>query len=164
MLGPTMNENRHIRRSRMRAPASGTVARSTAPMRFVVMMLGLLALAVQSFVVQTHIHIPQAAGKAQTVSLMTLAAVVVTDKSGMALHGAPVAPRDKYPINEDPSNCSLCQEIAHSGQFMHSTAVLAVLPFAVSVNFIIFAEALPSFFAVSHIWRGRAPPVRSTAI
>jgi hypothetical protein len=70
-------------------------------------------------------------------------------------------PRDKYPINEDPSNCPLCQEIAHSGQFVQSAALLAALPFAANVHFIVFNEALPSFFAVSHIWRGRAPPPRS---
>ncbi len=145
----------------MRARAG--VARKVGPLHFVVLMIGLLALAVQSFVVQTHIHIPQGAGRAQTVSLVTLAATVVSDASGIK-SDAPAAPRDRYPINEDPSNCPLCQEVAHSGQFMQSAAVLAMLPFAVSVNFIIFDKALPSFFAVSHIWRGRAPPFRSTTI
>jgi len=132
------------------------------------MMLGLLALAVQSFVVQTHIHIPQAAGRSQSVSLITLAAAAVTDRIVAVSTGAvsdsssSAVPRDKYPINEDPSNCPLCQEISHSGQFVQSAALVAALPFSINVHFIVFDEALPSFFAVSHIWQGRAPPSRST--
>jgi hypothetical protein len=145
----------------MRARAG--VARKVGSLHFVMMMIGLLALAVQSFVVQTHIHIPQGAGRAQTVSLVTLAATAVSDASGIKAD-APFVPRDKYPITEDPSNCPLCQEVAHFGQFLHSAAVLLTLPFAVTVNFIIFDEALPSFFAVSHIWQGRAPPLRSTTV
>ena len=130
------------------------------------LMLGLMALAVQSFVIQTHIHIPQTAGKAQTVSLVTLAAAALAERPHAAGDTcvATGAPRDKYPITEDPSNCPLCQEIAHSGQFMHSAALLTALPFAVTVHFIDFDEALPSFFAVSHLWQGRAPPLCSTTI
>jgi hypothetical protein len=147
-----MTENRHTRRSRMRAHAAVAVARKVAPLQVLLVLLGFLALAVQSFVVQTHIHIPQGAGKAQSVSLITLAADAV-------VHAAPAAPTDKYPINEDPSNCPLCQEIVHSGQFVQSAAILATLPFSVTVHFIVFDEALPSFFAVSHLWHGRAPPI-----
>ena len=134
---------------------------------WLVMMLGLLALAVQSFVVQTHIHIPQSAGRSQSVSLITLAAAAVADRVVAERTGvvsdlsAPAIPRDKYPINEDPSNCPLCQEISHSGQFVQSAAFVAALPFSINVHFIVFDEALPSFFAVSHIWQGRAPPFRS---
>jgi len=156
-----MSANRHIRRGIARSRAHAGRAGELAPFRFAIVLLGLLALAVQSFVVQTHIHIPQGAGKAQSVSLVTLAASVVSDAAGNALAKAPAAPRDRYPINEDPSNCPLCQEIAHSGQFVQSAALLAVLPFAANVHFIVFNEALPSFFAISHIWRGRAPPTRS---
>ena len=157
-----MSANRHIRRGIARSRASAGRARELAPFRFAILLLGLLALAVQSFVVQTHIHIPQGAGKAQSVSLLTLAASALADKPHAAGDLCTAAvPRDKYPINEDPSNCPLCQEIAHSGQFVQSAALLAVLPFAANVHFIVFDEALPSFFAVSHIWRGRAPPARS---
>lgn len=149
-----MSENRHIRRSISRGRAAALVMRKPSPLYILVMMLGFLALAVQSFVVQTHIHIPQGAGKAQTVSLITLAATGVTDE-------ATPAPRDRYPINEDPSNCPLCQEAVHAGQFVQSAAFVAALPFSVNIHFIVFDEALPSFFAVSHIWLGRAPPHRA---
>jgi hypothetical protein len=67
-------------------------------------------------------------------------------------------PRDKYPINEDPSNCPLCQEMAHSGQFVQSAAVLAHVPVWISIHFIPVGETLPSLLTVSHSWQGRAPP------
>jgi hypothetical protein len=122
-------------------------------------LLAFLALTVQNLVVQTHIHIPQTGGRVQTVSLMTLAAAALSDKPHAAGDICTEStPRDRYPIEEDPSNCPLCQEMAHSGQFVLSAAVLAILPVVVTVNFVVFDEALPSFFTVSHIWQGRAPP------
>lgn len=124
-------------------------------------LLALLAIALQSFVVQTHIHIRQSSGGIQTMSIVTIAKSIGAF-TGPSITGDASTPRDKYPITEDPSNCPLCQEFAHSGQFVQSAAALAALPASVSVHFIIFSEALPSFFAVSHNWHGRAPPSRST--
>jgi hypothetical protein len=121
-------------------------------------LLAFIALAIQSLVVQTHIHIPQAAGPSSSVSILTVAQTLVSGSAGQATDRHANLPRDKYPINEDPSNCPLCQEIAHSGQFVQSAAVLAYLPAWVSVHFIVFREALPAFLTVSHNWRGRAPP------
>ena len=122
-------------------------------------LVALLAVALQSFVVQTHIHMSQGSGGIQTMSIVTAARHIAVAAVPEASQAA--TPRDKYPITEDPSNCPLCQEIAHSGQFLHSAAALAALPASVSVHFIIFSEALPSFFAVSHNWHSRAPPSRS---
>jgi hypothetical protein len=113
----------------------------------------------QTLVVQTHIHIPQAAGKSQSISLLALAATALTETRHAAGDVCTTGVhRDRYPINEDPSNCPLCQEVAHSGQFVQSVAVLASLPVSVSVSFIVFDQVLPSFCTVSHIWQGRAPP------
>lgn len=151
-------QNRYTRRriasDRSRAIVAGVTPHS--PISF--LLLGLLALTIQILVVQTHIHIPQTAGVAQTVSVTTLAKSLVSGASVQTADDRATAPRDKYPINEDPSNCPLCQEIAHSGQFVHSVAVLAALPAFINVHFIVFSEALPSLFAVSHGWRVRAPP------
>jgi uncharacterized paraquat-inducible protein A len=152
-----MSENRRSRRSfgRVRALAAHRPSISL----YAMVAIAFLAIAIQSLVVQTHIHIPQGSGHAQTVSLSTLAAAAVSEKAHAAGDVcAESTPRDRYPINEDPTNCPLCQEIAHAGQFVHSAAVLAVLPFTISVNLIVFDEGLPSFFSVSHIWLGRAPP------
>jgi len=150
-----MTENRQARR-RLSSERPGTaVARSVSPTQLLMILVGLIALALQSFVVQTHIHIPHASGSLQTVSLIALAtgAVVDTDSSDQTQ-----APRDKYPITEDPSNCPLCQAFAYSGQFLHSVSFLATLPFPVTVRFVVFREIAPALFAASHNWQVRAPP------
>lgn len=136
--------------------------RASVPMRIrlphlFVAVFGLLAVALQSFVVQTHIHVQQPAYRTQAVSLITLAAASIAGAdlaSGQA--GIPV---DNYPVNRDPANCPLCKELTHSGQYVSSASVLATLPFPVTVNFVVFREIAPSLFAASHTWRGRAPPL-----
>jgi hypothetical protein len=154
-----MTENRHTRRTASRKRLGTSILRPSRADHLFLLLLALVALATQVLVVQTHIHIPQAAGKTQSISLLTLAAAALTEMRHAAGDVCTASsPRDKYPINEDPSNCPLCQEVAHSGQFVQSVAVLASLPFSVSVSFVVFAEVLPSFFTVSHIWQGRAPP------
>jgi hypothetical protein len=122
-----------------------------------VAVFGLLAVALQSFVVQTHIHVQQPAFRAQAISLITLAAASVAG-SELASEQAGT-PADNYPLNRDPANCPLCKELTHSGQYVSSASVLATLPFPVTVNFIVFREIAPSLFAASHNWRGRAPPL-----
>jgi hypothetical protein len=153
-----MITNRHNRRNAVREPAQAMIVRQPPLPRMLCVLLAVVALMIQILVVQTHIHIPQTAGRLQTVSITTLAQALVSGAAVQIADDTATAPRDKYPINEDPSNCPLCQEIAHSGQFVHSVAALAAVPAFVSVHFIVFSEALPSLFAVSHSWRGRAPP------
>ena len=156
-----MIENRHIRRRAPRKRGCASLLRLPDLHRTLLLLLAFVALATQTLVVQTHIHIPQAAGKSQSISLLTLAAAALAEKPHAAGDVCTTGiPRDKYPINEDPANCPLCQEVAHSGQFVHSAAILASLPVSVTVNFIVFDQVLPSLCTVSHIWQGRAPPRR----
>jgi Protein of unknown function (DUF2946) len=125
--------------------------------QWLMVLVAFLALTIQSFVVQTHIHIPQGAGKTQTLSVITLASTANGKGETVDTHSAN-APRDKYPINEDPSNCPLCQEFSYSGQFVANAAVLATLPVAAAVSFIVFTVSLPSLLRAAHNWQGRAPP------
>ena len=157
-----MTQNRHMKRSLAREPTRAAVAHAPSWAKVAMGLIALLAVALQSFVVQTHIHMRQGSGGIQTMSIVTAARHIAT-VAPVAEDSQAATPRDKYPINEDPSNCPLCQEIAHSGPFVHSAVVLVALPSSVAAPFILFSEALPSFFAVSHNWRGRAPPARSTA-
>jgi hypothetical protein len=121
-------------------------------------LIAFLALTIQNLIVQTHIHIPEMGGRVQTVSLMTLAAAALSDKPHAAGDVCMEStPHDKYPINEDPSNCPLCQGIAYSGQFVHSGAVLDALPSFVTVSFIVFDEALPSLFRSATSGRAEHP-------
>jgi len=120
-------------------------------------LFGLLAVALQSFVVQTHIHVQQPAFRTQAVSFITLAASSIVGAEYAS--GQTGLPADNYPVNRDPANCPLCKELTHSGQYVSSASVLATLPFPVTVNFVVFREIAPSLFAASHTWRGRAPPL-----
>jgi hypothetical protein len=150
-----MIENRHIRR---RVAWERSRTRAAFRLRFshvMVGLLGLLAVALQSFVVQTHIHVQQPGVHTQALGLVTLAAASVSD-SASSQAGVPT---DNYPINRDPANCPLCKELTHSGQYVSSASVLTTLPFPVTVNLIVFREIAPTLFAASHTWRGRAPPL-----
>lgn len=100
----------------------------------------LLAFAFQTYVAQTHIHLTQA----ETAKLYT-------GGTGHDRH-------DKYPASDDPANCPICQEILHSGHFVTPSA-LAYAPPALAVSTIALVDtALPFILALSHSWRGRAPP------
>jgi hypothetical protein len=154
-----MITNRHGKRS---AARNTTSAVNASPKilcsRILVILLAFVALTVQALVVQSHIHIPQAASKLQSASLVSFAASAST--ADTRAENSANAPRDKYPLNQDPSNCPLCQEFGHSGQFVASTSVLFSLPCSLVLAFFIVSETIPTFFAVSHSWQGRAPPQR----
>lgn len=151
-----MTENRHTRRRVRWERSRPRVALKVRASHLLVALFGLLAVALQSFVVQTHIHVQQPVFRTQAVSLITLAAASIAGAD--LASGQTGAPVDNYPINRDPANCPLCKELTHSGQYVSSASVLATLPFPVTVNFIVFREIAPSRFAASHTWRGRAPP------
>jgi len=152
-----MSENRHIRRRILWERGRPRVPLRLGLPHLFVAVFGLLAVALQSFVVQTHIHVQQPAYRTQAVSLITLAANSIASVD--VASGQAGVPADNYPVNRDPANCPLCKELTHSGQYVSSASVLAVLPFAVTVNVIVFREIAPSLFAASHTWRGRAPPL-----
>ena len=150
-----MIENRHIRRRIAWERTRGRTHFRVRASHLLVAFFGLLAVALQSFVVQTHIHVQQPTVRAQAIDLVTLAAAPGSEFAS----GQASAPIDNYPINRDPANCPLCKELTHSGQYVSSASVLATLPITVTVNFIVFREIAPSLFAASHTWRGRAPPL-----
>jgi hypothetical protein len=151
-----MTANRHIKRSLARDCAHAAIIRLPLMPRLTMILLGVLALALQSFVVQTHIHAPRGTGGIHTASIANAVKGAVV--SAIAASATTITPRDKYQINEDPSNCPLCQEFAHSGQFVQSAAVLAALPASATVHFIPWTEAAIHSFTATHLWRSRAPP------
>src|SRR5471032_1729163 len=85
---------------------NGAIRRGTVPGKrptawrglFVAFML--LALVVQGYATQTHIH--KQSGSAVSSAL----------KAG----GSPK--HDNFPVNDDPANCPICQQIIHAGQFV----------------------------------------------
>ena len=122
------------------AKAKALRSRATAlsGWRLVVIYAAMLAFALQSYVLQTHIHFAPATAIADT-------------------HGAN-GHHDKYPANDDPANCPICQEILHTGQFITPAAQFLLPPSLAVSTIAVVDQALPHILAPSHSWRGRAPP------
>jgi hypothetical protein len=101
----------------------------------------LLALVIQGFATQTHLHWQK----------------VSPDSVASAANHVPG--HDKYPLNQDPVNCPICQQIIHAGQFV-APAWLNPFLLVLAISTIeIVNIVLPGFDAVSHSWRGRGPPL-----
>jgi hypothetical protein len=143
-----MRESRHGKQ-RLRRRAQ-PLFRLPAPSRACFVLLALVAVLIQSLVVQTHIHHTVAAvsyGNPST-GLTTLAA---PDKS-------PTLPHAPIKGDDDSSSCALCQAFTHSGQFLHSATILSFVPLWQSAESATIIVAAPVRFALSHSWQGRAPP------
>jgi len=138
---------------RVTKPLSRTRKATRLALSRLLMFVTLIAFSAQTYLTQTHIHL---ASEGHETAALEQAA----EGSGKIVGTAPAAPKDKYPANEDPANCPLCQEILHSGQFVTPAAAAVLLPF-VSISVIETATPVTNLInAVTHIWRGRAPPRR----
>ena len=105
----------------------------------------LLTFALQSYVTQTHIH----------------GAFVSSDvaKISKQVGGkTPSEPHDKYPANDDPANCPICQEILHAGQYVAPGAIVFALPAETVAIIPVSLDTPPIVKAIWQGWRGRAPP------
>ena len=104
-------------------------------------LLTLVAFTLQGFLTQTHIHQIASGGTA---------AVDLFD-------GVP-AKGDKAPAKNTDQNCPLCQQFASAGNFVTPSAAAVLAP-TLSVS-VIQLVVLPTAqrIAITHIWRGRAPP------
>jgi hypothetical protein len=112
--------------------------RTSAWRRFFVAFM-LVALVAQGYVTQTHLH------------------GLLPDSVASQANHAPG--HDKYPLNDDPARCPVCQQIVHASQFV-APAWLTPFLLVLAISTIEIADvALPRFNAVSHSWRGRGPPL-----
>jgi hypothetical protein len=127
--------NARVQRLRTRAALSGW--------RLVLVYTALLAFALQGYVFQTHIHFTPS-------ELAGLTGDVDTNTAN--------GHHDKFPANDDPANCPICQEILHSGQFVTPAAQFLLPPSLAVSTIAVVDQALPHILAPSHSWRGRAPP------
>ena len=112
----------------------------------IVAAFALMAFALQSYATQTHIHGAFVSSDVAKISKQVAAK-------------APSEPRDKYPANDDPANCPICQEIVHAGHYVTPSAIVFALP-AANDRHHSHQPSIRRFIveAVSHDWRGRAPP------
>ena len=139
--------NRETRRREFRL-ARPTLARRASWARHIVVLFTFVAIAIQSFVVQTHIH---RAGEQSIISFLSF---------DQATKAAPTGKRpvDKFPDSDDPSNCPICQEFHASGAFVAPTAAVLALPFYIHLSLIVFREPTVAIRVLSHSWQDRAPP------
>lgn len=113
----------------------------TSALHLLVVFVTLLGFGLQSYVTQTHIHLQP-----------------VTFGSYDSLKKETPPGQDKYPSRGDPANCPICQEIAHTGQFLTPSAAALALP-TMAVSIIAIVAAMPAAAQrPSHAWQSRAPP------
>jgi hypothetical protein len=136
---------------RVKTRVRGLKRRRVAGARLV-MLATLLAFAVQTYLTLTHIHFASEGQSSRVHTQLVLG-------GGKVSIGAPVERKDRYPANEDPANCPLCQELIHAGQFVTPAASALLLP-SLSLSVIeLTVQYAPLLHTVTHIWRGRAPPL-----
>jgi hypothetical protein len=98
-----------------------------------------LALMLEGFATQTHIHTDE------------LVAATAAITAGAADH-------HNIPAKEDPAKCPICQQIWRAGQFLTPSWLTPFL-LVRSASVIEIAKAeRPRISRVSHNWRGRGPP------
>jgi hypothetical protein len=118
------------------------IAGSSQTPRRLVTICALLALFLQSFAIQTHIHRLVPANRADVTQTANLPGP------------APLKAQDPL----DQGGCRLCQELAHSGFFVgpSATALWTGLTFVVAAFIVLPVAAVlaPPPFA----WQSRAPP------
>jgi len=111
----------------------------------------LFALAIQSLAIQSHVHFAR----------LSMAAMSIAAESsgidGQAL-GQNSLPKGKPNPGGDSANCPLCQSAARGGDAVLPTVVAISAPTA-EASAISSAAIPPRVPALSHSWRGRAPPL-----
>jgi hypothetical protein len=130
--------------------ASGVLRQARPHGRLGVVLFALLAFALQSYTVQTHIHF-----SAKLVASLNHAAAADQSKTPVANHKDNPA----KPAKGDPANCPICQAMANAGAYITPAPVLLSLPAIVLPVEIAFIARPAVFRPLWHAWQGRAPPV-----
>jgi hypothetical protein len=116
------------------------------------MLFGILALAIQCFAVQTHVH-----GDGGTPGGIESSGPAMGQDAAnpSSADSNPIA--DKDSSDTDTSLCSLCWELMDGGHFVLPALLCLFLLFAGPVA-VAFGKIVSTSLAPSHNWRGRAPP------
>jgi len=126
-------------------PKTRSLTRQRYGARQIVATLALVFFAFTNFAVQTHVHL-----------LPAPAAPNAALAAGTQLERIP-APQKTSPF-DNPATCPLCQDMVFAGHFT-TPAVIPILPPALIALPATIAVAIPAYItAITHIWRGRAPP------
>jgi len=149
-----MTKDRHAARSAARTQAyPAPASRATPRLRILVIALALLALTIQVFGVQGHVHRLHAGADAQGASQQASLA-------GSAGHSSTGARHHSLPGDDDPAKCPFCQQMGQSQQLVACTLALVAFCYLVIVGFVATEKSAPVLLAVRHSWQSRAPPRR----
>jgi hypothetical protein len=134
---------------------SGAKALAAPSHRLFLTLFCLLAFSFQSYISQTHIHVPGTTDLGISAGF-SVKSPVSADAKAPAIK---LSKNKRIPANgNDASNCPLCQAVLHAGFFLTPALLVLLLPDtqnAVGPAFIVSAyhEGAPS-----HAWHSRGPP------
>ncbi|HEY8950459.1 MAG TPA: DUF2946 family protein [Rhizomicrobium sp.] len=128
---------------------TGATALVAPSRRLLLTLFCLLAFSFQSYVAQTHIHVPGTADPGISALVSSRAQVSADAKTDTGHKQLPA---------DDTANCPLCQAVLHAGLFVSPALLVLLLPdtqAAVGPAPIIAShrEGAPS-----HTWHSRGPP------
>ncbi len=106
----------------------------------------LLTFLLQSYVTQTHIHF-----------LREIAAATLVQGDDAAAAEKIQGQKKNNSLPDSPDTCPLCQ-LLYGGQYVAPNTIVFFLPMASVSTIETILGVLPHYDAVSHSWRGRAPP------
>jgi hypothetical protein len=110
----------------------------------------LLAFSFQSYIAQTHIHIPGTTDPGISALTSSLAKISPDAKKQ--------SDRNRLPANSDTSNCPLCQTVLHAGFFLTPALLVLLLPDTQAGNGPAPVAVSHHDGAPSHAWQSRGPP------
>ena len=115
--------------------------RRIGPARRFVVFVAALALALQSYIAQTHVHdaLRSFDGTAK-----------ITDARSPA--------QNQSPFDHRSADCPLCQAVIHGGVFITPATLFLNLPFLWVETFRPAFTAPDASIASAHDWQSRAPP------
>ena len=122
-------------------------------LRGVISAFALLAFIVSGFATQTHIHIPPQSELGFGTQQVAAQNIAAKDIPSLNREQNPRAPTD------DPARCPLCQEYLHSGAYVTPLPAVFPVPVLIATVAALLITPVAIIRAVSHSWRGRAPPL-----
>ncbi|HEY2032670.1 MAG TPA: DUF2946 family protein [Rhizomicrobium sp.] len=129
---------------------AGAIALVAPPRRLLLTLFCLLAFSLQSYIAQTHIHVPGTTdpGISAPVSSHTPVSADVKKQSE----------HKQLPGNDDTSSCPFCQTVLHAGAFLTPSLLVLFLPDTWAIAGAALVVAPHHERAPSHAWHSRGPP------
>lgn len=126
------------------------MALASSSRRLLLTLFCLLAFSFQTYIAQTHIHIPGTTDPGISA--------LASSPAKVSLDAKKQSERGQLPINNDTSNCPLCQTVLHAGFFLTPALLVLLLPDTQTGNGPAPVAVSHHDGALSHAWQSRGPP------